>query len=432
MMFSAKPKPWNPYWDIATALFLGIWLPLRLVFFENFGHADIALDLFVLGVVAVRRLRGRGGLYFADAETAGGAFASRLLDLLVAAPIVSLLAIFFDEESSKWFFVFKLLYIPKVFAIRRVLDAFDSLHPVLYRLLPVGFVMPLVVHLIACGWVYLGSGNAAPSTDAVFVYGRAVHWAFTTLTTVGYGDIVPVTLVQMFYANVTMVLGVAFFGYVLSNVASLLARLDAAREEYLANLDRVEAFISYNELPNELRLKIRSYYRYLWDRRMGYDDAAVLTRLPPKLRAEVSLHMNAEMIERVPILSQADQECREEIVLQLRAHVTVPDEKIFHVGEPGDTMYFIHKGLVEIAAADGRVLATLGPGSFFGEMALLNNSPRSATAITRDFCDLYVLSRSSFEGVLSRHPAFAEHVRETAAARAGQNTARVERDKIPA
>lgn len=432
-MTATARKPWNPYWDIATAFLIGVWLPLRLVFFHHLQFDDLAIDLFVLGVVAVRRLRGRGGLYFADSDGTGGTLASWLLDLLVAAPIVSLLSIGFDDESAKWFFVFKLLYIPKVFAIRRVLDAFDSLHPVLYRLLPVGFVMPLVVHLIACGWVYLGSGNAAPSNDEIFVYGRAVHWAFTTLTTVGYGDIVPVTLSQMFYANITMVLGVAFFGFVLSNVASLLARLDAAREEYLTNLDRVEAFISYNELPSELRIKIRSYYRYLWDRRMGYDDASVLTRLPPKLRAEVSLHMNAEMIERVPILSQADQECREEIVLQLRAHVTVPNEKIFHAGEPGDAMYFIHKGQVDIVSGEGKLLATLSPGSFFGEMALLNNSARSATAVTRDFCDLYVLSRSSFEGVLNRHPAFAKQVRETAAARAGQNTARAaEQEKVPA
>lgn len=431
-MTATARNPWNPYWDIATAFLIGVWLPLRLVFFHHLVFDDLAVDVFVLGVVAARRLRGRGGLYFSDSESTGGRLASWVLDLLVALPIVSLLSIGFDDESSKWFFVFKLLYIPKVFAVRRVLDAFDSLHPVLYRLLPVGFVMPLVIHLIACGWVYLGSGNAAPNDDQLFVYGRAVYWAFTTLTTVGYGDVVPVTLGQMFYANITMVLGVAFFGYVLSNVASLLARLDAAREEYLANLDRVEAFIRYNELPSELRMKIRSYYRYLWDRRMGYDDSAVLTRLPSKLRAEVSLYMNAEMIERVPILSQADQECREEIVLELRAHVTVPNEKIFHAGEPGDAMYFIHKGHVDIVAPDGKVLATLSPGSFFGEMALLTNSPRSAAAVTRDFCDLYVLSRKSFEGVLARHPAFAQHVRETAETRQGQNTARAaDQEKAP-
>ena len=159
---------------------------------------------------------------------------------------------------------------------------------------------------------------------------------------------------------------------------------------------------------------MRAYYRYIWESRNGYDDSTVLSSLPTKLRAEVALHLNAEIIDKVPLLKGADQDCLQDIVLQLKPLVVVPGEKIFHVGEPGDSMYFIHRGPVEIVSAEGRTLATLQPGSFFGEMALLTTNPRTATAKAADYCDLFVLSRTAFESVLSRYPTFAEHIQEVA------------------
>lgn len=82
------------------------------------------------------------------------------------------------------------------------------------------------------------------------------------------------------------------------------------------------------------------------------------------------------------------------------------------------------KSTVEIIASDGNVLATLGSGSFYGEMALLMKSPRSATARTVDYCDLYMLNRELFERLLARFPNFEKHVKEIAVQRLGNHTGR--------
>jgi len=60
---------------------------------------------------------------------------------------------------------------------------------------------------------------------------------------VGYGDITAETKGQMIYASLTMLVGIGFFGYVLGNIASLLVRLDAAREAHLEILSRVDSFM---------------------------------------------------------------------------------------------------------------------------------------------------------------------------------------------
>jgi voltage-gated potassium channel len=146
----------------------------------------------------------------------------------------------------------------RIMSLSRSKGEFDGLHPVAFRLIPLALSMPLLVHMIACCWIFLGSGTAGPDNDKVLEYVKAMYWTFTTLTTVGYGHISAKTIPQMMFASGTQVVGVAVFGYVLSNVASLLARLDASREHHMNLLDKVEAYMRHNHLPPKLRSGVRA------------------------------------------------------------------------------------------------------------------------------------------------------------------------------
>ncbi len=415
-----KGHGWIIPLKIITALIVAGWLPVRIVFLSDVGFIDRLFDAFIFALVF--------GPYFVRAQKLPvhgkqieeDSFWQRMgsvtVDLAVGLPFVSIAA-GIDIQLGIWWWVPKLILLRHISGIKKVLECYDSLHPILQRLLPLGFVMPTVVHLAACGWVWMGGGTAGITGNAFEDYVKSLYFIMTTFTTVGYGDISAKTLPQMGYAMLTQIVGVGFFGFVVSNVASLLARMDAARENHLSTLDRIEAFMGHNDLPHRLRVKVRSYYRYLWDTRHGYDDKSILNDLPNKLRSEVSLCLNAEIMQKVPLFNGADTDMLEDVVLQLRPKVVVPGEKIFHAGEPGDSMYFIHKGSVEIVTREGGVLATLLPGSFFGEMALLTSNPRSANARATEYCDMFELSREAFEKVLGRYPLFEKHIRDIAVER---------------
>ena len=78
-------------------------------------------------------------------------------------------------------------------------------------------------------------------------------------------------------------------------------------------------------------------------------------------------------------------------------------------------MYFIAKGSVDIINEDsGQILTTLHEGSFFGEMALINDNLRSATAKAKTFCDVYTLGKDAFEEILEHHQTFARSIRQMA------------------
>ena len=392
---------------ILLALAAGVWLPLRMVVFHDFVWLDPAVDLllFVYGAASIALRRGDGDearrkhWYRPD-----GPALPMFVDALLAFPAVSLLMAYGIHAS--WLLLFKLVILRRLLDIRTMVDGMEMVHPVAARLAPLAVILPLVVHCVACGWIALGSGTSGPDPDKFLEYARGVYWAITTLATVGYGDTSAKTIPQMAYAASTMMLGVGFFGYVLSNVASLLARLDAARIQQDELMDRVEAFMRYNRVPNDLRLKVRSYFRYLWDSHRGYNSGSVMSDLPRALRADVAQFLNADIIEKVPILKGADPDFVRDIVLELASRVAVPGEKLFNYGEEGDAMYFIQHGTIEIISGEGKLLASLKEGSFFGETALLTSKPRSAAAQAESYCDLFVLSRQAFEAVLARHPQF--------------------------
>ena len=84
-------------------------------------------------------------------------------------------------------------------------------------------------------------------------------------------------------------------------------------------------------------------------------------------------------------------------------------------------MYFINRGTLQVMSSDGEeVHATLTAGDFFGEMALLFDTPRTASVRATDYCDLYTLNKAAFDRVRAGYPDVAAHIRTVAERRQGE------------
>jgi len=89
---------------------------------------------------------------------------------------------------------------------------------------------------------------------------------------------------------------------------------------------------------------------------------------------------------------------------------------VFEQGDAGDALYVILEGELELRIS-GRVLETLRPGDLFGEMALIDQSPRVATAVAKTLCKLVPVSGERFLALVRQRPEFSLHLMKVMAKR---------------
>lgn len=117
------------------------------------------------------------------------------------------------------------------------------------------------------------------------------------------------------------------------------------------------------------------------------------------------------LLNRVPFLSSLADEDREYLSARVRRRAYSRGETIFSKGDPGHSLFIVESGTVRIyipgAQGTDLTLAVMGPGDSFGDMSLLDGSPRSASAAALTDAVLYSLERTDFTNLILTRPEAA-------------------------
>jgi CRP/FNR family cyclic AMP-dependent transcriptional regulator len=137
-----------------------------------------------------------------------------------------------------------------------------------------------------------------------------------------------------------------------------------------------------------------------------------------------------EALAAVPLFGGLDSAGLDNLVRGMRIRRFRRGETVFHVGDPGDALFIVMTGAIKITlpadTGDEAILATLRPGDFFGELALLDGAPRSATAIAIQATETYILPRDRFRELIAIEPVMRDTVLATLAAEVRRLTHHVE------
>jgi len=294
----------------------------------------------------------------------------------------------------------------------------SQLPPAASRSMRLVFRILLADHFIAIGWIALGGTSHAMPETSLFSepfsrYIAALYWSTTTLATVGYGDVTARTDPQRLYAIFVMFTGVGLFGYVIGDIATLVANLDMARAEHQRRVTEINGFMMHRRFPRALVKKVNAYFDYIWAHRTGQGQE--FGELPESLRTEIALQLNRRILQKVPLFQGAGEDFLREVVLLLEPRIYMPGDLIFREGDSGDAMFFVSSGTVEAFSESDPSLdpILLGEGSYFGEIALTAQGPRTRSIRTKGFCELYELSKDDFDQFLAKYPDFKAHIEET-------------------
>jgi CRP/FNR family transcriptional regulator, cyclic AMP receptor protein len=116
----------------------------------------------------------------------------------------------------------------------------------------------------------------------------------------------------------------------------------------------------------------------------------------------------AELLATVPLFKLLNDAERADLEAVLERRTFVPDEKIFSLGEPGDSMYIVATGRVELFVKDNTgakiILTVCDAGQIFGELSLFDGGARTASAVCLEDTTLFILDREDLLKFLRRHP----------------------------
>lgn len=260
-----------------------------------------------------------------------------LIDLAAIVPFyIALILPFADLRLLR---VFRLLRLLKLV---RYSPALATLGRVLHnerRALVGALLIMAAMLLVASTAIYYIERDISP--DKFGSIPESMWWALATLTTVGYGDVVPASPLGKIVGGFVMIFGLGMFALPIGILASGFA----------SEIQRRDFVVSWS------------------------------------------------MIARVPLFARLDGLSVSRITNLLQARVVEADTVIFHKGDPADNMFFIATGEARVEIEPEPVL--LGDGDFFGEFALLNDVPRSATVRAVTQCRLLVLDCEDFRGLLA-------------------------------
>jgi len=127
--------------------------------------------------------------------------------------------------------------------------------------------------------------------------------------------------------------------------------------------------------------------------------------------------VNRSALQQIPLFNSADPQLLNALVVLLRSKIFSAGQEIVRRGEPGNEMFIISRGQVEILNEHGDPVATLQEGNFFGEISLVFSAPRTATVRAKTQCDMFTLSKDDFHDALRDHPEVANIILETAKTR---------------
>ena len=279
-----------------------------------------------------------------------------IFDFLGALPGV-LDVVFNPGYASLFGFIwaFKLVrYSPGLASLERVIS--NARQALLSVLLGFGILL-----LLAASLAYLLERSTQP--DVFGSIPAALWWAVVTMTTTGYGDVVPQTMLGRMLAGAVMISGIA----VIALWAGILATgyfEETRRREFLRT----------------------------WD-----------------------------LVAKVPFFHNVGAAVIADVAQLLRPRDYPAGAAIMRRGERGDCMYFVASGELEIRGRPEAI--SYGPGDFFGEVALLTGEPRNATIVTVRPCTLLRLDIVDFRQLLGRQPDLARIIHAAAEGRRQPATA---------
>ncbi|KXS11724.1 camp-binding domain-like protein [Gonapodya prolifera JEL478] len=244
------------------------------------------------------------------------------------------------------------------------------------------------------------------------------------------------TTPERVYCVIEALFAAVIYGSLFGNIASIIRFLDSseavqeAQQRRTLKLAQMKRYMHSKAFPVELQQKISDHENFKLLRSQGMDDSNLFSDLPRSIQVEIYSHLYLNLVRSLPLFQDTSLQFQTSVVLVLRPITVLAGWYVFREGDEGREMFFIQSGSVEVWVACGTKMVTvLGPGKFFGEIALLENTKRTASIKAVGMVELCVLGKEDLEEITATHPVVREKLAKLAEDRRRAQELAVEKER---
>ncbi|XP_040331143.1 voltage-gated inwardly rectifying potassium channel KCNH7 isoform X6 [Herpailurus yagouaroundi] len=357
-----------------------------------------------------------------------------LIDMVAAIPFDLLIFGSGSDETTTLIGLLKTARLLRLVRVARKLDRYSEYGAAVLMLLMCIFA--LIAHWLACIWYAIGNVERPYLTDKIGwldslgqqigkryndsdsssgpsikdKYVTALYFTFSSLTSVGFGNVSPNTNSEKIFSICVMLIGSLMYASIFGNVSAIIQRLYSGTARYHMQMLRVKEFIRFHQIPNPLRQRLEEYFQHAWTYTNGIDMNMVLKGFPECLQADICLHLNQTLLQNCKAFRGASKGCLRALAMKFKTTHAPPGDTLVHCGDVLTALYFLSRGSIEILK-DDIVVAILGKNDIFGEMVHLYAKPGKSNADVRalTYCDLHKIQREDLLEVLDMYPEFSDH-----------------------
>lgn len=275
-------------------------------------------------------------------------------------------------------------------------------------------------------WVVRWAGGRAANSptdpcDPITIYTVSMYWAVMTITSVGYGDIVPVTYAEYIICSISMIVSSVVWAYIIGSAGAMLTNLDPETSEFNTRLDDFNSMALDQDLPNNLRYRGREYLRESRFHEHLLRNRAAAQNLSNELRATVARQVAASFLDQIWFFTRTCSALREDVADKFTAHFYEQREI---VSQPGRLCVVEHGSI-------GRCGRIVVPFGYWGEDMLIRTESLRMTvcSVSLTYTEIATLERQSLTAVLLDYPEEISTFRRAAGIIAFRRALQIYRDQ---